>query len=133
MAGPAPERLQTSKSSVEIEFPQPHIMLVRVTGAPPEDMLPRVLALRDGLLKQSRPLVFFDDFAKATHYSTRMRVELTAWMFHNRSRVGAVHLLSGNKIVDMGVTVANLALNGLIRCYPDRPSFEAALARELGK
>jgi hypothetical protein len=48
-------------------------------------------------------------------------------LLSNRAKLDSVHAFSTSKLVTMGVTVASLALGGLIQMHKARPQFEAAL------
>jgi hypothetical protein len=68
-----------------------------------------------------------------TSYDTDLRTELTAALARERKCIGCLHVLVRSKIVAMGVSVANLALGGIITIHGSAPSFHAALQAALTK
>ena len=70
----------------------------------------------------------FHDWLGAMGYSSQGRLRITAFQFRIRAHVDALHVLSGSRMVRMGVSVANLALDNAIVLHARRADFEAAVA-----
>jgi hypothetical protein len=75
----------------------------------------------------------FVDVELMTSYDTELRTEVTAAMARERKRIGCLHILVRSKIVAMGVSVANLALGGLMTIHGSAPPFQHALQAGLVK
>lgn len=71
---------------------------------------------------------FFFDFWQMPTYDSEMRTEWTAFLVKHRARIAEIHVVARSKLVAMGVSVANLALGGIIKTYPvPGGAFERAL------
>jgi hypothetical protein len=77
---------------------------------------------------QHRPSVqIFVDAELMTTYDSELRTEVTAALLVERRRIACLHIVVRSKLVAMGVSVANLALGGLMTIHRDSGSFVAAL------
>jgi hypothetical protein len=56
---------------------------------------------------------------------------LTAAFLDKRKRISGLHVLVGSKLTAMGVSVANLALGGIVTSHSERPPFASALDQAL--
>jgi hypothetical protein len=79
------------------------------------------------------PSQMFVDVELMTSYDTDLRIEVTAAMARERKRIGCLHILVRSKIVAMGVSVANLALGGIMTIHGSAPPFQQALQAGLAK
>jgi hypothetical protein len=79
------------------------------------------------------PSQMFVDVELMTSYDTDLRIEVTAAMARERKRIGCLHILVRSKIVAMGVSVANLALGGIMTIHGNAPPFQQALQAGLAK
>lgn len=77
-------------------------------------------------------LTAFHDWSAVTSYDTSARIHLTTWLLANRKHFTAVHVLSDDRMVAMGVTVANGLLGGFITAHASRASYEEARAAAIG-
>jgi hypothetical protein len=75
-----------------------------------------------------KPLIF-NDWWEMTGYDTDARLKLTDWIFWMRGKIQGSHILVRSKIVSMGVSIANLALGGMLTVYTDRQEFALAYRR----
>lgn len=71
-------------------------------------------------------LVVFHDWSQVRGYESAARVHLTKWLWSKRSHFRAVHILTDDRLVSMGVNVANAALGGLITVHSEAESYAAA-------
>lgn len=69
----------------------------------------------------------FFDAEELDDYESALRVDLTRGLFPERERVASFHVLVRSKLVAMGVSVANLALGGIVNSTSDRKRFKARL------
>ena len=91
-----------------------------------------MMAAVDRLRHTGRPVDAFNDWQAMESYDHEARLALTDWVRRIRPSFRSLHILQRSKIVSMGVSVANLALGGLLRAYTDRDSFQRALATTSG-
>ena len=64
-----------------------------------------------------------------TGYDSDFRIELTKWGTKNRSTIDAIHATTRSKMVNMGLSVANLAMGGILTPYGNRADFDAVAKR----
>lgn len=100
-------------------------MLLRITGHLDQPMGTFILDAVNRFAAANKRINIFCDWAETTGYASDVRSAFTQWVASNRSKV-TFHLLVGSKIVAMGVSVANLALGGILVVYTNRASFDAA-------
>jgi hypothetical protein len=81
----------------------------------------------DDLAKRSQKLRLFFDLETMASYDSELRTQLTARFYEDRLRITAFHVLVGSKLTAMGVSVANLALGGIITSHSSRVPFVLAL------
>ena len=68
------------------------------------------------------------DFFKMHSYDSQLRVDMQSWAAERKSSVD-VFVLSTSKLVTMGVSVANLAVGGIIKAWSTRPEFDRECQR----
>jgi hypothetical protein len=81
----------------------------------------------EGISKRSRQHRLFFDLETMTTYDSELRTHLTARLYEDRLNIVAFHVLVGSKLTAMGVSVANLALGGIITSHSSRVPFILAL------
>jgi hypothetical protein len=121
-----PERYSSTRGEVLTAHPKADVMVLKVTGHLDR---PMGLHIIDGVSRATtttRRLHIFCDWAEMSGYDSDVRSAFTQWAATNRTKV-MFHLLVGSKLVAMGVSVANLALGGILVGYTNRASFDAAL------
>jgi hypothetical protein len=80
------------------------------------------------IFARSKQLHTFWDLRDLVNYHTDVRVCSTnALLAQRKKKLAAVHTLSTSKIVAMGVSVANLALGGMVQNHKTAVSFELAV------
>jgi hypothetical protein len=78
-------------------------------------------------LKQHTSIHVFVDAELLESYDSRLRTELTAGFLPDRGRLVSFHVLLRSKIVAMGISVANLALGGIVHTTNDARKFRETL------
>jgi hypothetical protein len=83
----------------------------------------------DAIEREANPVDVFMDWSEVTGYDAEVRQVYVEWARGKRERglVGTVHILTGSRLVAMGVSVASIVLREIRSC-PDRASFERAMA-----
>lgn len=78
-------------------------------------------------LSKTEPLHFFADAEQLVNYDSRLRTAITARFLPDRKRFEQLQVMLKSKIVAMGVSVANLALGGIVDVTNDPQAFKASL------
>lgn len=121
---------RTARGRVGIWTPGPTLMVMSLVGHGEGRFAAPSVAALARLSKHDRLSLFVDAEAMDS-YDSPIRTELTAAVFPDRARYDAVHVLVRSKMVAMGVTVANLALGGIVHSHTERATFKAALDARL--
>ena len=83
-------------------------------------------ALSTYLQNASVPVRSFWDLEALVNYHSDVRVLATQALVRNWSKVGDLLTLATNRVVKMGVAVANVALRGRVKNTENRQEFERA-------
>lgn len=100
--------------------------MVRLQGHGEAEFAAPIIEAYQGLQKTPAAHLFFDA-EELDNYESSLRVELTQCFFPERERLASFHVLVRSKLVAMGVSVANLALGGIVNSTSDRKRFKARL------
>lgn len=117
---------KTATGDVSVTVYGQRLVATRVTGRLHADFLTRFMAPIDRIMVSGQRVIVYHDWEHLTGYDSEARVRLTTWATQFFKEIEAVHILTGSKIVHMGVSVANLALRGMITSYTNRHRFEQA-------
>lgn len=125
------EEHKAARGSIRLWQAAPHIYVTRVTGHLSIELAKSIIAYVDPLFEKGRVLGFHDWF-KMTGYDTASRNDLTAWSLR-RKALAQINIGTQNRIVNMGVAVASLALGEqVIRQFSEIAALEAAFQDALG-
>lgn len=120
------DRYTSTRGEILTALPKGDVMVLKVTGHLDRPMGLHVIDVASRAAATVKRLHIFCDWAEMTGYESDVRSAFTNWAATNRGKV-TFHLLVGSKLVAMGVSVANLALGGILVGYTNRASFDAAL------
>lgn len=124
----------TPKGRLGIWTPSPTLLIVQMSGHGDKGFARHIIESFDRLLKNGEPLFVFFDLHGMPTYDSELRTSLTGRFFDDRARFAEFHVLSASKLTAMGVSVANLALGGIITSHLERAPFsielDATLARQ---
>jgi len=84
-------------------------------------------ALSEVLEKASAPVRTFWDLEALERYHSDVRVLCTQALVRNWSHVAQMHAFAKNRVVKMGVAVANVALRGRLQSVASREEFDTLL------
>jgi hypothetical protein len=113
--------------------PASEIVLVQLSGFGEEAYAEHVIEAIDRPLERGARLKLFLDMEGMTNYDSALRTKLTTRLLQCRDQIDAMVVLARSRIVTMGVSVANLALGGIISVHEDRLEFARAFETELRK
>lgn len=102
-----------------------------ITGPGHGDYAAPIMRRWDGAARQSGKIILLLDFWDMPTYDSKLRIDLTGWARNHYSQVERVHLTARSKIVIMGATLANIALDGIITIHHQRAPFNM-LAKQFG-
>lgn len=117
---------RTDRGCLGLWLPCPQVLVLSLQGYGDADFATSTLTAYE-TLAQSGPIHLFADLESLVNYDSRLRTEVTARLLADRERFGALRVLVKSKIVAMGVSVANLALGGIIDVTSDPEAFKASL------
>jgi hypothetical protein len=124
-------RLRDRSGVLTLTRPRPSIDLIHGEGHASVPFVDAIIAQRDAVVASCGSISIFDDLELVRGYDSGVRARLTAWSRANRAVIKEFHILTGSRIVAMGVTVANIALGGQIVVHLRRVDFERALKRAI--
>jgi hypothetical protein len=100
------------------------LQLTGVTDQPAAVVIERTLAKQFAVAGR---LATFWDLSELVNYHSDVRIFSTRVLLAHRKQIITMHTFTRSKLVAMGVSVANLALGGIITAHARRASFDAAL------
>ncbi|MFK7990294.1 MAG: hypothetical protein AB8I08_30010 [Sandaracinaceae bacterium] len=109
--------------------PGPGILATHVEGMGSLQMVKRVVAFGDELIRTHPPIQIFHDFRGVTGYRADARKELVDWGVRNPNAIAMTNVLFRSKVVAMGVTLATALLGDRLTGYSKHALFEAALMK----
>jgi hypothetical protein len=86
-----------------------------------------ILASIERIIRWGNSYVAFNDWYEMDGYDSQSRLVMTDWVVSSRSKFSAIHILLHSKLVSMGVSVANLAVGGLLSTYTSPRSFNEVM------
>jgi hypothetical protein len=119
------QRWTTPTGSLEMWYPAPRLVADRIVGHLDLE-LARHFTSRLTIKMAQGPLQVFSNWEQMEGYDSNVRVELTTWALQHRRDFASIHVLVRSKLVAMGISVANVALGGLMRPHTRRVDYEAA-------
>ena len=121
-------RFSTSEGSIEVTSPSRHLVINRFRGLAQAALAAPALAeLSKAAYASSIGLCVMNDADELTDYESGFRQQWTEWIRINRRHIKAFHLLHSSSVIRVGVKLANVIVGDLIKSYPDRAAFDAAI------
>lgn len=104
------------------------VVLAGRLGSPAGD---HVAARIDEEMKGRTGQRLFWDLEHVEWYDSAVRVEATKALLRNRARFVELHAYATSKLVAMGVSVANMALGGIVQMHKTRLSFDGRMRQAM--
>ncbi len=121
---PCDKNIKRDDGELKIWLPRPNIILVRVSGYLHHDFALEIITCLNAIPRAQR-VEQFHDWLGISGFDIKCQRDLTAWHATNHARVARLDIAAHSAFVRMGVTVANVALKGMIRLYDQVAPFEA--------
>jgi hypothetical protein len=112
----------TERGSLAVWLPSRSFLVLSIRGHGQAGFAAPMLA-EYAKLSQASSFDLFADVQHMTSYDSPLRTELTSRFLADRDRIAHFPVLFGSKLVAMGVSVANLALGGIITSMSNRHRF----------
>ncbi|MDI1478416.1 hypothetical protein [Polyangium sp. y55x31] len=126
----AEEHVRWSRGELRIKVTD-DVVYEHVSGYLEKEIVSKITQPIDKLIGQGAKPIIFNDWWELAGYDSDARLKLTDWIFWIRGKIVGSHILVRSKIVSMGVSIANLALGGMLTVYTDRQEFTLAYHRAL--
>ncbi|MDC3955792.1 hypothetical protein [Polyangium jinanense] len=126
----AEEHIRWSRGELRIKAVD-DVVYEQVSGYLEKEIVSKITQPIDKLIGQGVKPIIFNDWWDLSGYDSDARLKLTDWIFWIRGKIVGSHILVRSKIVSMGVSIANLALGGMLTVYTDRQEFTLAYHRAL--
>ena len=121
-------RFSTAGGAIEVTSPARHLIVNRFSGLAQDALAAPVLAeLSRAVHSSSIGLCVMNDADDLTDYESGFRQQWTEWIRVNRRHLKAFHLLHSSSVIRVGVRLANIIVGDIIKSYPDRSAFDAAI------
>jgi hypothetical protein len=118
---------RTSAGRLSLWTPAASIVLARLQGYGAEAFAEPITEAFDRVLANSDSIRLFFDAESLENYDSTLRTSLTDRFVRDRKRLSELHVLVRSKIVSMGVSVANMALGGMVVSHTERSTFSDAI------
>lgn len=120
-------RFSTAHGSIEMMSPSRHLVINRYQGLAESELAGPALAELTRIAESSRALWVMNDAEALTDYESGFRQQWTEWIRRHRQLIKSFHLLHSSSVIRVGVNLANIIVGDLIKSYPDRSAFDAAI------
>ena len=116
-----------ASGALEITQLAESLVYLKLTGVNDQTAAPVIERTLTKQFTQTQQLATFWDLGELINYHSDVRVFATRVLLAHRNQVLGLHTFTRSKLVAMGVSVANLALGGIVSSHPTREAFEEAL------
>jgi hypothetical protein len=120
-------RRETARGRLALWVAEPGFLIFQLVAHGDKSFVEPIVMGFQRSLDHLRPVQMFVDAELMTSYDSELRTEVTAALLEQRSSIESLHIVVRSKIVAMGVSVANLALGGLMTIYKEPDRFLEAL------
>jgi hypothetical protein len=107
------------------------VLVLTLRGDIGDDWANAIVGAMSDELRSGAQTNFFADIEHLESYGPLLRQRATDTLLRHRRWVASIHALVRSRVVSMGVSIANVALGGMIVTYASRRSFESAIEAAL--
>jgi hypothetical protein len=118
--------VNTPRGTLSIWLPRPGLLVTEAIGHITAAQTHAIIAAGDEIRGEGTLLAFHNFFGVQT-YDSAARTAMTAWGYRIRASVEHVHFAIGSRLVRMGISVASMALGGMLVTYDELAPFEREL------
>ena len=114
----------------------PHLFVTRATGRMESAHADAWIEMADRIVERGPRIAGIFDWLGMEAYDSDVRKRLTEWGMRHRKELVEIHIAHSSALVRMGVSVANIALGGLIQPHANRATLLAkynTLVEKLGQ
>ena len=129
-------RQASEAGTIELWEAVPHLYVTRAVGRMESAHADAWIAMADRILERGPRIAGIFDWLGMEAYDSDVRKRLTEWGVRHRKELVEVHIAHSSALVRMGVSVANIALGGMIEPHATRVTLLAkynALIEKLGQ
>ena len=126
---PAERVWESPRGKVIARTPVRGVLVFVETGFLHDDFAAKLVLSLDSALVPGRKLEIFVDAAKLESYTPLIRTAPSDWLKAHLNQVSKQHMLVASRITRMGLSVASLALGGVLVGYTDKTKFDREIAR----
>jgi len=120
---------ESPRGRVIARTPARGVLVFIETGFLHDDFAEKLIRSLDAALTPGRKLEIFVDAVNLESYSPLIRTAPSDWLKAHLNQINKQHMLVASRITRMGLSVASLALGGVLVGYTDKSDFERELAR----
>ncbi len=116
------------KRGVLYERHSPALLEFRAVGHMSRAMAKRIIAVSKEALDGTALVYSFNDWQDLESYDLDARLMLTEWLARRRRGFAGVHILTGNRLIRTGISVAQTMLGTQLSAHTTSAEFQAARA-----
>lgn len=123
--------LESARGTVGVWARSP-VLLIQLMGYGDGVFADQIIMGFEEIAPKPQKVQIFFEMGGMENYESALRTRLTAHFSQHRAKIASLHVFTRSKLVAMGVSVANLALGGIITNHDSMASLQGALDRTLG-
>jgi hypothetical protein len=127
------ETWESAFGRLVVTRPTRDVMVFTYSGHVTADVVPFIADSVERVLASGARPEMFIDMDRLDGYDSEYRQAITDWGRLNHPRFGAIHVLSGSKIVAMGVALSNMKGGGRLKTTTERAEFQSALQASIDR
>lgn len=120
---------ESPRGKVIARTPTRGVLVFVETGFLHDEFAEKLILSLDAALVPGKKLEIFVDAAKLESYTPMIRTAPSDWLKAHLNQVSKQHMLVASRITRMGLSVASLALGGVLVGYTDKALFEQEITR----
>lgn len=117
--------------AMRLDWTRAGAVRIVIVGHGYAEYAPIIVKRWEHVLKFRGRMTVLFDYEKMETYDSRYRTDTQGWGSAHLKDLDAIYILTRSKLVQMGASVANLVLGGMVKVETSRPGFDAQ-AQQLG-